>query len=240
MKKRKVIKWLVLLKAALLLALACWIAWEVYDPKRHILGYSVYGIDVSKWQPSINWGKAKRDGLTFIFIKATEGASHVDPRFHERWKMALKTDWVRGAYHYYQPTDSPQSQAHLFCETVSLEKGDLFPVVDIEEFPGKKLEEFQRNLVACLKEIESCFGVKPILYASRNYYIAFLKDSIFESYPLWVANYQEYPTEVGDTLGRSWDFWQYSNTGKVKGITGNVDLNVFNGSFTELSNFCLN
>ena len=237
--KRRYMKWLFIANLWAVAAFAAWVAWEVYDPTRHIWGYSVYGIDVSKWQPSINWKTAKADGLAFVFIKATEGESEVDPKFKQYWAAATRTGWIKGGYHYYQPFHSPKKQARHFCNTIELKKGDLRPVIDIEEFPGKRLGEYYQNLGIFLEEVEQCLGVKPIIYSSRNYYNAFLEGVLSEDYPLWIANYQQLPTTKGDNLDREWQFWQYSNRGKVRGVQGNVDLNVFNGSFTELSDFCL-
>jgi lysozyme len=76
-----------------------------------------------------------------------------------------------------------------------------------------------------------------MIYASRNYYQAFLA-GYFDGYPLWVANYQQFPTPSDPALDRDWDFWQFSNTGQVKGIEGPVDLDVFRGGFADLQRLC--
>lgn len=234
----KLIKWLLGSLLILLLLTASWIAWDIYDPRRHIIGYSVYGIDVSKWQPKIDWMRAKRDGLTFVFIKATEGVDLVDPKYQEYTHESMQAGFIQGVYHYYLPRQNPIAQAKHFCQTVKLSEGNLPPVIDLEEMVGKDREGFEKNLQIFIDSVEIHFKVQPILYASRNYYVAFLKEK-FSQYPLWIANYQKRPEDSTEDIGKEWLFWQFSNTGRVKGIEGNVDLNVFSGSYTDLYKWCL-
>ncbi|MFT5617516.1 MAG: GH25 family lysozyme M1 (1,4-beta-N-acetylmuramidase), partial [Arenicella sp.] len=78
----------------------------IYEPQRHILGYSVYGIDVSRWQEEIDWGKVKNDRIVFAFMKASQGVDKVDSFFVSNWRATDSLGIAHGAYHFYEP-DKP-------------------------------------------------------------------------------------------------------------------------------------
>src|SRR5690606_30109782 len=113
--------------------------------------YTIYGIDVSYYQGKIDWPKVKameEDGVkvTFAFIKATEGLLSVDPYFQRNWREAPKAGIKVGAYHFFRPKKSGLWQANFFLQTVSLEKGDLPPVVDIESLDGVSPDKMRKEL----------------------------------------------------------------------------------------------
>ena len=92
----------------------------------------VHGIDVSHHSGAVDWTKVKAHGHTFAFVKATEGMDDPDPMFAAHWPAMKKAGLIRGAYHFYVTEDDPGKQAKFFIQTVTLKKGDLAPVVDIE------------------------------------------------------------------------------------------------------------
>ena len=103
-------------------------------------GYSVYGIDISHHQGEINWSKLKKGNpgeppISFVYIKATEGSSHNDTRFAKNWNAAKKNGIARGAYHYFGTKTPGEKQARNFISKVTLEPGDLPPMVDVEDEP---------------------------------------------------------------------------------------------------------
>ena len=113
-----------------------------------------------------------------------------------------------------------------------LEPGDLPPVLDIETKPTDiSTEEFQQNVLTWLHIIEDKFHVKPIIYTYYKFKDQYLSDSRFDDYPYWIAHYyvdkMEYPGK--------WLFWQHTDAGKLPGIKGYVDLNIFNGSYYNLT-----
>ena len=106
--------------------------------------YLIHGIDVSKYQQTISWDavkemKVKNIALGFVFIKATEGIANTDPQFRRNWKKSKQAGMIRGAYHFFLATKDGKEQAQNFIKVVELEKGDLPPVVDVEQTYGENL-----------------------------------------------------------------------------------------------------
>lgn len=192
-------------------------------------GYKVHGIDISHYQGQVNWKMLEqtRQGqfpIQFIFMKATEGGDYPDKRFVANFDSAKAHGFIRGAYHFYNPKTDAEKQADFFINSVKLEPGDLPPVLDIEK-KGKDMKKLQADLKHWLRRIESHYGVKPIIYASYKFKTRYLNDSVFNSYPYWIAHYYVDSVEYkGD-----WKFWQHTDVGTLPGIKEQVDLNVFNG-----------
>jgi len=197
-------------------------------------GYKVHGIDISHYQGKINWSMLEqtRQGqfpVQFIFMKATEGGDYPDKRFVANFDSAKAHGFIRGAYHFYNPKTDADKQADFFIHSVKLETGDLPPVLDIE-MKGKDMKKLQADLKLWLRKVEDHYGVKPIIYASYKFKTKYLNDSVFNSYPYWIAHY--YVDSVyykGD-----WKFWQHTDVGTLPGIKEQVDLNVFNGGLEGL------
>lgn len=205
-------------------------------------GYSIHGIDVSKHQGKIDWkrvSRMKKNGIqiSFAFIKATEGITRQDNRFESNWKQSAVNGLLRGAYHFYYPSRDADKQADNFIKTVKLTKGDLPPVVDIELSNGKSREKICAGLKVFISRLEKQYNTKPIIYTNISFYNKYLKDD-FRDYPLWIAGYFDHDRFYNE-FETPWDFWQHSERGKVDGIKGNVDFNVFKGDLTKLKNFCL-
>ena len=203
------------------------------------VGYSMHGIDVSHYQGDINWKMLKqtRQGkfpVEFIFMKATEGGDFSDDRFVANFDSAKVHGFIRGAYHFYNPKTDADKQADFFIRSVKLEPGDLPPVLDIE-MKSKDMKKLQEDLKIWLRKVEDHYGVKPIIYASYKFKTKYLNDSIFNTYPYWIAHY--YVDSV--RYQGEWKFWQHTDVGTLPGIDEKVDLNVFNGSFSELKNILI-
>ena len=203
------------------------------------VGYSMHGIDVSHYQGDINWKMLKqtRQGkfpVEFIFMKATEGGDFSDDRFVANFDSAKVHGFIRGAYHFYNPKTDADKQADFFIRSVKLEPGDLPPVLDIE-MKSKDMKKLQEDLKIWLRKVENHYGVKPIIYASYKFKTKYLNDSIFNTYPYWIAHY--YVDSV--RYQGEWKFWQHTDVGTLPGIDEKVDLNVFNGSFSELKNILI-
>lgn len=231
----------------LFLIAAGWWAWKRVQP--HFVhydefgidlpaNYSIHGIDVSKYQQFIDWQsvhdmKVDDVHISFAFIKATEGLGNVDRHFKRNWRKAQEAALVRGAYHFFLATKSGKAQAQNFISQVDLEKGDLPPVIDIEQTYGVSPDKLRDNVKQFLEALEYNYNVKPIIYTNVEFYNHYLKGE-FDEYPLWVAHYlrKDHPR-----IERSWVFWQHNETGRVNGVLQPVDFNVFNGdsaAFQEL------
>jgi len=115
---------------------------------------------------------------------------------------------------------------------VKLTKGDLPPVVDIEVSNGRSAAKIREGLKIFINRLEKHYTIKPIIYTNINFYNTYLKGS-FEEYPLWIAGYFDHDRFYNE-FSTSWIIWQHSEKGKVDGIKGNVDFNVFKGSLAKL------
>ena len=200
-------------------------------------GYEIYGLDISHHQGIINWEKLesenpKENPIRFIYMKATEGKDHKDTQFDTNWKKAKEHGFTRGAYHYFSPHSTGLEQATMFTKTVKLEKGDLAPVIDVEEKPADKAL-FLQELKIFIAKIEEHYGIKPIIYSGKKYKVRYLNDKYFERFPTWIAHYYVDTLEVNQT----WTFWQCSDRGRLPGISRHVDINIFNGDAKTLENF---
>lgn len=196
--------------------------------------FQVHGIDVSRYQKRVNWRlvKSMEDRglkLHFAFMKATEGTTLVDPQFQRNWRKSRESGLVRGAYHFFRQSSGGKEQAEHFLKQVKLSTGDLPPVLDVEVFKGDDTEAFVREIKAWLETVEAATGVRPIIYTYANFYNQHLAGR-FENYPLWVAHYKN---RISPRVYRNWHFWQHSESGRVNGINGFVDFNVFNGPQTS-------
>ncbi len=179
------------------------------------------GIDVSKFQGDIQWTKVKSSGISFCISKATQGTKITDPKFKANWEGSEILE-SRSAYHFYVTTRKGKKQAKYFMKSVGEKKWKekLAPVIDIERIDGDvTTEEWHKQLRICLKFVERKWNVKPIIYSSENFYKTYLAES-FKEYPVWIARYRQKGPEM-----QSWMIWQYTDSGKVNGIKGNVDLN---------------
>ncbi len=114
---------------------------------------------------------------------------------------------------------------------VKLESGDLPPVLDVESKPNNiSTKEFQQNILTWLRIVEQKYHVKPIIYTYYKFKDQYLSDSRFDEYPYWIAHY--YVDQMG--YQGAWKFWQHTDAGKLPGIKGYVDLDIYNGSFYSL------
>ena len=193
----------------------------------------IYGIDISRYQGKIDWEELKRNNpketpIYFVYMKASEGKDLRDPKFKSNWKKAKKHGFMRGAYHYFTEGSTGSMQANMFIKNVTLEKGDLPPMVDVEEVPKDK-EAFNIELKGLILALEGHYGIKPIIYSSPEYRKKYLDDKFYDNYPYWVAHYY---VDKPDT--DRWDIWQYTDNEDIPGIDHKVDMNLFNGNLDKL------
>lgn len=212
----------------------------LFGTTKYPAGYSIGGIDVSHHQGRIDWealrhAEAGSRPLSFVFIKATEGEALVDPNFSTNFYQAREHGMLRGAYHFYVPGVPIARQIALFTRTVPLETGDLPPVLDIERTGSLSPEQLRSDVLCFLRAMEQRYGVRPILYTYYKFRRDYLNTPPFERYPYWIAHY--YVDEVDANY--RWKFWQHTDRGRLSGIRGYVDLNVYNGSLYDLQQLCL-
>lgn len=203
-------------------------------------GPTLQGIDVSYYQGTVNWSQVKASGRVFAFARASDGLDYPDSKFAQNWPAMKSAGIVRGVYQYFRPSQDPEAQANLMLEKLAaaggLEAGDLPPVLDLETDSGLAASTVVARALAWLTYVESKVGAKPIVYTA-----AFMSNVIgtsFGSYPLWVANYGA-TCPLMPSGWTDWKFWQNSATGKVPGVTGDVDTNYFNGQLSDLEAMAL-
>lgn len=201
-----------------------------------------FGMDISHYQnpQDIQWDSLSIGNrsipLKFVVIRATMGNQAKDRYFPQYWKIAKAHGLVRGAYHFYRPDEDPVKQANNFLESVTLERGDLVPVLDIEKKSVRySKKQLIQNLKIWMKIVEEAYGRKPILYTYYHYYKDYLRGA-FDDYPLWLANYN-YVLEPSPQ--DAWQIWQFTEKGIVYGVNTKVDLNVYNGNFSSFKQLTL-
>lgn len=237
-------------------------AHDVYKGER--LNYTserVYGIDLSKYQHihgkkvhTIDWDRLRITHLgslsrknvsknidfkvSFIFIKSTEGASLLNPYYNADYAAARKRGYPVGTYHYFTHLTSGSRQAWHFLSHSHFKKGDLPPVLDLEPLPSqvKKMggaRQMWSRVRIWLQIVEKKTGMRPILYVSQTFVNRWLDAApdIKRDYPVWIARYGDYKPDI-----KLW-IWQLAPDGKVRGIAGHTDINVFNGYENEFKHW---
>jgi lysozyme len=198
--------------------------------------YEVEGIDISRYQGKLNWTKVTEEGIDFAYVKATEGLEKQDTMFRRNWSEMQRVNIKRGAYHFFRPTLSPWTQAQNFISTVDLETGDLPPVLDVEVVDGVSKAVLVSRMKSWLNIIELRYNTRPIIYTNLKFYYNYIVGN-FDDYPLWIAKYGDIKPNIVNA--NQFKFWQYGNKGKLSGVNGFIDLNVFIGSKTDLEALCV-
>jgi len=203
--------------------------------------FPVHGIDVSYFQGTVDWDAVRAGGVQFAWIKATEGGDREDPSFVRNWAEAERAGVLRGAYHFYYFCRSAADQIAWFKTHVPVERGALPPVLDMEwnstsptcrKRPPKA--EVHAAMREFLTEAERHYGKRPVIYTTVDFHRDVM-DGAFTDYPVWVRSTAGHPSlRYG---GRRWHFWQYTATGRVPGVSGNVDRNAFFGTAADWRKF---
>jgi lysozyme len=203
--------------------------------------YPVHGIDISRWQGNIDWRSVRAAGTRFAFIKATEGGDHYDPRFRENWSGARAAGIPTGAYHFVYWCRPAHEQAQWFVQHIPQTNDNLTlpPILDVEwnghsrTCPRRVSREVAiEKMRVMLRELEQHTGRRPIIYTDIPFHKDVLEGtSEFDGYPFWIRSTAARPEER--YANRRWEFWQYTTTGRVPGISGNVDRNAFYGTDQE-------
>ncbi len=197
------------------------------------------GIDVSHYQGTMNFAQAAGQGVSFVFIKASEALSP-DSMFTTYWPAAKAAGLMRGAYHLYRFSQDPIAQADYIIKQLGQDYGELPIVVDVEDTTSiapVPIEDLHKMLL----RIEQVQGRRPIIYTAAWYWnparfggaVAWAKD-----YDLWVANYTSNPAPTLPTDWTTWKFWQYSSSGvgaQYGATSPLIDLDRFNGSIADLA-----
>ena len=226
--------------------------------------HRIYGIDISKYQHirgnkkcGINWQRLRITHLgsiskktvagsvdfpiRFIYIKSTEGKSMVNPYYKQDYSQARAHGYKVGTYHFFSTISPAALQANHFIRHSNLRKGDFPPVLDLEPMPSQIKKMGGTGVLFArvrtwLRLVERATGVKPILYISQTFVNRYLPAApdIKRNYPVWIARYGEYKPDIHLV------YWQLCPDGRVAGIQGHVDINVFNGYLEAYAKYAKN
>jgi len=202
----------------------------------------IQGIDVARYQGDIDWQRVRASGQHFAFIKATEGRDYLDPNFRRNWEGARAAGLPRAAYHFMTWCSSAEDQAAWFRQNVPNDPSALPPVLDLEWNNHSSCRvhpprgEVLRRVETMLAAMEAHTGRVPIIYTDMNFYNDNLR-GVNVANPLWLRSTAAEPHERYQR--HDWTFWQYTQTGTVPGIRGEVDRNVFYGTMAEWTHFLI-
>lgn len=213
----------------------------------------IYGIDISKYQHvigkkkyGIDWKRLRITHLgnisrktingevnypiSFIYIKSTEGATLLNPYYRQDYLSARARGFKVGSYHFFSTRSSGALQARQFLKHSIVQKGDFPPVLDVEPTHDQIQKMGGTGVLFArvrtwLRFVERETGVKPILYISQTFVNRYLNlaPDLKHNYQIWIARYGEYKPDIHLI------YWQLCPDGRVAGIHGHVDINVFNG-----------
>lgn len=224
-----------------------------------VLAQRPLGIDVSHWNGTINWYRVSTSGVSFAWCKAAEHTSYKDNTYIYNQTNAANNSIRLAGYHFSRPDLNPGiagaiAESTHFWNTISnYVKGSntyMMPMLDLERrgletnVPAitqatlsQWVNAWCSNLVA--RAAATGVGIKPVIYTGHLYSLEWLNSTV-TNWPVWIANWPANPDpQVDDPNGSGpwsdWTFWQYTASGSVPGISGNVDLDVFQGTSNGLS-----
>lgn len=186
------------------------------------------GIDVSKHQGKINWDAIKKNSrIKYVYIKATEGSDLVDECYQRNIREARQAGLKVGSYHYLSNRSSVTTQFKNFATTANRDEQDLIPVIDVEVCKQWSAQQLRDSLMVFARMVEDYYGCKPIIYTYETFFKSYLGKA-FAHYPIFIAKYPKNPDDKPNINGVKWLIWQFSETGRINGINGYVDLGRFN------------
>ncbi len=196
--------------------------------------YRIWGVDLSRHQHPIAWESLGEEKPHFAFVKATEGTGIADPMYRRHTESLSQNGILWGAYHFFGHRTPGREQARHFIATARLGKGNLIPVLDIEDHKFfTDPEKMVREAKAFCREIKKEYGVWPLIYCSSHFYARYLqKDFPDDRYRIWIADYSNVP-DAG------WTFWQHTDAHPLGGTRVKIDRNVFSGSYEQLKQLVL-
>lgn len=195
-----------------------------------VVGNGAFGIDVSKWNGTIDWNAVKNSGVNYVIIRcgyrgSSSGALVVDPKFEANIKGATAAGLKVGVYFFSQAVNNSEAveEASMVLELIKNYKISYPVFLDVEASGGRA----DSISVAARTDVIKTFcqtiqnnGYTAGVYANKNWLTTKIDTSKLNQYKIWLAQYASTPTYTG-----RYDMWQYKSTGKVTGISGDVDLN---------------
>ena len=185
------------------------------------------GIDVSEFQGDIDFDRVHECGIEVVYIRAGSG-DYTDSYFESNARKARESDVKFGFYFYVTARDEAQAreQAIRFASLIRDKDYDCRPVMDFENFSGLSIREVNRIGTAFIEELHRRSGILPMIYTDA-YAADNVWDDEFKKYPLWAADYDVYEPDITRVWRDGWSGFQYTDAGRVCGISGNDDRDRF-------------
>ena len=245
MSKRKAptrpdyIKWLLLLGgAALVVLLGAHLMWRYILPHSVTVDryrYPIAGIDVSNHNGDIDFDKVRDDNYQFVFIKATEGKTYRDPAFVTNHRLARDAGLKVGAYHFFRKNRTGQEQADNLLGAIQGKELDLPLVIDLEDDWGNGATVSRETTVKRVMDMINILrdkGYSVMIYSNLDGYEKYYKDLLMDC-DLWLCSFTS--PDLLPQLPHV--IQQYSHEGRIEGVNGKVDLNVYRGSKRDWNHF---
>jgi len=202
----------------------------------------IQGIDIARYQGLVDFSAARADGVHFAYMKATEGKDYFDPAFLSNWDRARRAGVARGVYHFMTWCSLASEQANWFALNVPNDRDALPPVLDLEWNNESSCKvkhdkaEILEKIQVMLAAMERHTGKLPIIYTDINFHRDILAGLHLPN-AFWLRSTAAEPAKVYSN--RHFTFWQWTQTGVVRGIKGEVDRNAFYGTQSEWVRFLL-
>lgn len=194
---------------------------------------TVPGIDISEFQGDIDWNQVKASGVVWAYARIDDG-TYMDTKFDQNWPAMKAAGVLRGAYQFFEPGDDPSALADIVIQKMGpLGAGDLPPMLDLEVTGGQSPAVINAHIHTWMDKVQAATGRVPIIYTGKYFWNGNVGTADFASYPLWIAAYVK-PCPSTPDAWNGWSMWQYSSSGSIPGISGNVDVDLFNGTMAEL------
>lgn len=185
------------------------------------------GIDISRYQGTVDFDKLAGDGIEIVYMRAGEGDDYTDPYYERNYQQAREAGLKSGAYLYVTAgtVEEGKQQAEFFAGLLQGKEFACRPVMDFEDLRGLNRQTANAIALAFLQTLEAETGVTPAIYTGA-YKVEVVWDTALAAYPLWIA---EYGVDEPETTGawKEWSGFQYTDKGQVDGIEGDVDLDRF-------------
>lgn len=205
-------------------------------------GEMLRGVDISKWQGDVNWNAIAGDGMSFAFVRVSDGINTKDQFFDKNWAEARDAGLYTGVYQFFRPNQNIRQQADYLLEKMGCDMTaktcpwtsmDLPPVIDVEHRPSGWSKTQMRNAIRAWIDRVEDFGVEPIVYSGRYFWRDYVGSDEWADHPFWIAHYTNNCPNI-PSHWQDWDFWQFTESGSVAGVSGGTDTNNFNGSIDML------
>ena len=203
------------------------------------VGPMLKGIDVSKYEMTIDWPAVKADGVVYAFVRVSDGTMFPDATFDANWAGSRAAGIKHGAYQFFRANEDPIAQADMLLAKIGgvIAADDLPPVADVEADNGQPPETIRDNLRMWSEHVAEATGRDPMIYTGRVFWRDKVASADFTESPLWQAQYTTALCANIPDPWQTWMFWQYTDSGTVAGITVPVDIDRFNGDEIAFEQF---